>query len=146
MRKWLALAAIAATTAICAQALAQDAEAAREKLMKEMGGAARTLTQMSKGQAPYDAAAATAAFTTLRDHAAGIPATFKDPTPAGTKTEASPKIWEDMAGFTAKAKALEDDAAAGIQVAANGADAIGAALGKVGQDCQACHQVFRVKQ
>lgn len=146
MRKWLALATVLLTTAVGAAAIAQDVEAQRETLMKGMAGAARTLAQMSKGQVAYDAAAATAAFTTIRDHAAAIPAVFKDPTPAGVKTGASPKIWSDMADFTAHAKSLENDAAAGIQVAANGADAIGAALQKMGGNCGSCHESYRVKQ
>lgn len=143
MRKWLALTTVVFVSALGAQALAQDVEAQREALMKGLGGAVRTLTQMSKGQVPFDQAAAAAAFTKLRDNARGIPAVFATPTPPGVKTEALPKIWEDMAGFTAIAKKLETDAGGYIQIAS--ADAIGPALQVIGGSCGACHQTYRAK-
>jgi cytochrome c556 len=147
MRKWLALAAVFVATGITAEALAQSAEEQREKLMKTLGAQVKTITQMSKGASPYDAAAATAAFTTIRDQAKAIPAAFGPPAPGGNdNTEASPKIWQDVAGFAAKAQALEDAAAAGIKVAGNGADALGPALQKVGAACGGCHEVFRIKK
>jgi cytochrome c556 len=147
MRKWLALTAVLFTSGFVAEAQSQSAEAQREQLMKTLGAQVRTLTQMSRGQTPYDAAAATAAFTTLRDRARAIPAAFGPPAPGGDdQTEASPKIWQDVAGFAAKATALEEAAAAGIQVAGNGADALPAALQKVGATCSGCHEVFRIKK
>lgn len=146
MRKWIALTTGVFVMTAAAAAFAQDAgEAQRERLMKAMGGAARTLTQMSKGATPYDAAAATAAFTVIQNNAKAIPAAFAAPPGPGVTSEASPRIWENMADFAAHAKALEDDAAAAIKVAGNGVDAIGPALAAVGKDCGACHQTYRRK-
>lgn len=61
-------------------------------------------------------------------------------------SEASPKIWEDMSGFTAAS--LDFVAAAENVIAtaetANKKDTI-AALKALGQTCSACHKNYRVK-
>ncbi len=146
MRKWIAAGAVVAVIGAVGQAPAQDPLAQRIALMKDMGGQARTLTQMARGQAPYDAAAATAAFTKIRDNAKAIPALFTAPPKPGEKTRAAPAIWTDMAGFKAAAAKLEADAAAAIPAAGGGQAALGPLLQNVGADCNSCHEAFQLKQ
>jgi cytochrome c556 len=69
--------------------------------------------------------------------------------PAGSTdgdTTASPKIWEDMAGF----KATEDKYLADVKAAAAAApadvDALKAQVGVIGSNCSTCHQTFRIKK
>ena len=69
--------------------------------------------------------------------------------PAGSdkgETKASPKIWEEMAGFKKDADALS---AAGEKLAiaakAGDASATAAAYKEIGEACGACHKEYRLK-
>lgn len=71
--------------------------------------------------------------------------------PAGTahgqaKTEASPAIWTDAAGFAAAAAAFET-ATAQVLAAAKVSDneAVKAGMTAIGQSCGGCHEKFRVE-
>lgn len=119
----------------------------RKAIMKANGQAMGQLAAMAKGEKPFDAAAVTAALATLNEDTQkfDVAALF----PAGSDqgdTTASPKIWEDMAGFTAKADAWKK--AVADAVAANPQDvaALGPHLGAIGQACGGCHEAYRVKK
>ena len=105
------------------------------------------LPGMAKGEKPFDAAAVKEALATLEQDTQkfDVAALFPEGTATG-KTEASPKIWENMADFTAKAdawkKAVADAAAANPQDVA----ALGAQVGAIGKTCGACHEVYRIKK
>ena len=87
----LAVGAVAlAVTAVAAQS---DPIAARKALMKKNGDEAKGVTAMVKGEAPFDAAKAHAAFTTFADSAAKAPALFPDNSKTGGDTAALPAIW-----------------------------------------------------
>ena len=126
----------------------EDVIKARQELMKSNGQALGTAGKMAKGEIPFDAAAATAAFDTVNENAMKFDAEALFPTGSetGGETAASPKIWEDMAGF--KAKADEWKAAAAKAAEADIADvaALQATLGGLGQACGACHETYRLKK
>ena len=54
----------------------------RQALMKSNAKNAKNVTQMVKGESPFDAAAATAAFNTWHENAKKIPTLFTAPPPA----------------------------------------------------------------
>lgn len=119
----------------------------RKALMKANGKAAGELAAMAKGEKPFDAAAVAAALNTLNEDTQkfDVATLF----PAGSDqgdTTASPKIWEDMAGFAAKAdewkKAVTEAVAANPQDVA----ALGPHLGAIGKACGGCHELYRVKK
>ena len=62
------------------------------------------------------------------------------------ETEASPKIWEAMDDFKAKAVKLGADADTVLASLPADQAAVGAALGAIGPNCAACHEVYRVKK
>ena len=107
------------------------------------------LGAMAKGEAEYNADAASAAagnlaaLTKLNQMSYWTPGTSN--ADLGDETRALPALWED-GGF---AKAIEiGTALAGAAgelaaVAGNGQEAIGPALGPVGQQCGACHKAFQ---
>ncbi len=122
-----------------------DAIADRKAMMKEKNGAQMgALVKFAKGETPYDAAAVVAALTEMRTGTA----TFGDLFPAGSETggetTASPKIWEDMAGFKAALVKFHGDLDAAIAAAPADQAALGAVLGSVGGNCKSCHESFRV--
>jgi cytochrome c556 len=115
----------------------------RQNLMKNNQEQMRALTGMARGQTPFNAATAQAAFQRLEQNAQQIPALF----PAGShqgKTAALPAIWERKADFDAHAAKLRQDARA-AQSAVTDQAGLQAALQRVGQNCGGCHEPYRRK-
>jgi cytochrome c556 len=133
---------------IAVVAAQQDALKSAQTIMKGNGKAlGGTLGPMNKGEKPYDQAAVTEALNTLDDTAKKLPTMFPESL-KGMKWEgdysASPKIWEDKAGFTASiatfAKAVTD-----AKASIKDLDTLKAAFPGIGKSCGGCHETFRVK-
>jgi cytochrome c556 len=119
----------------------------RKELMKSVGKSVKLSVQMAKGDVPYDAAAAAAAMQTIHD----VPDKFVKLFPQGSdkhpKTEASPKIWQDMNGFLAKAADLKAASAKTKAAASQGQQAFQAAVfGPLVKTCKGCHDAYRIKK
>lgn len=127
-------------TAAVAQA---DVIAQRKAIMKGVGSATRTGTQMARGEAPFDLAKAKEVLATYEDAAKRMSPLFPENSKTGGETSAAPKIWEDMAGFRAGFAKLEADAK---QAAATIKDheSFKTAFGEVTKNCSACHQNYRI--
>lgn len=119
---------------------ADDPIAARKALMKDRVGAnAKLIGDMLK--ADFDLAKAKGAADAISKALAEYPTLFPDSSKEGGESTASPKIWENMADFVAKAKSLETDAAA---AAASADEAqFKEAAGKIFGNCKSCHEAFR---
>ena len=122
-----------------------DPIAERKNVMKAVGGATRDGAAIVKGEAPFDAAKAQAVFKIYVDAAKKLPGLYPDSSKSGGDTSASPKIWEDAAGFKAAVAKFETDATAGI-TAATSLDGFKAAFGAATRNCASCHEVYRVKK
>lgn len=135
----LSLAAVTVTHA--------DPLADRSAIMKALGKAVGSVAPIAKGEAPFDAGAVAAAFAAINTEAQKIDAAALFPEGSNTgESTAAPKIWEDMAGFTAAMDKFKADTAAAA--AANPADlaAFQAEFGKVTKNCGSCHEVYRIKK
>lgn len=106
------------------------------------------LGAMAKGEADYDADAASAAANNLATLSGGIsqrsywaPGTSMDD--LGDETEALPAIWESGSKAGEIGGKLADAAAKLAAVAGDGKDALGPALGPVGGACGECHKAYR---
>jgi cytochrome c556 len=119
-----------------------DPIAERKELMKSNGKHAKNVGQMVKGEAPFDAAAANAAFSDWGKAATRIPALFASPPPPGADTRALPKIWQDKAGFEAKAAAFSK-AVADNKGKTKSLDELKAAFPAVSKACGDCHEPYR---
>jgi cytochrome c556 len=145
--------AVATTAAIvlgvCAAVAQEDPIKARKALMKTNGDQAKILSDMSKGEKPYDQAAVTKALAAFQDAAAKMPGLYPDNTKDGDPSDqfnASPKVWENMADFKARFVKFGDDAKAASGTVKD-VDSLKAALGNIGKnDCGACHQDYRLKK
>jgi len=137
---------IAVLTAAAASWAAMDPIATRKAVMKNNGAAMGALAKMAKGEAPFEANAANLAVRVLYNGAVGYTDLFPDGSQTGMDTEASPKIWEDMAGFKAKGVALEEAAASVIATPITDVDGVKAALGVIGKTCGGCHETYRIKK
>jgi cytochrome c556 len=114
--------------------------------MKANGAAAKTLTQMVRGEQPWNQQAAHQAAMTLNNNSKQIPSLFPQGSgqETGVKTAALPTIWQNKADFDAKAKAMEAETAK--LVAANDEAAVKAQFPNVGKTCGGCHENYRQKQ
>ncbi len=135
------------TLVLVASSAYADPIADRKAIMKERGGLIGGLSKMAKGEAAFDAAAALTALQGLQANEAkfDIDALF----PAGSDqgdTTASPKIWEDMAGFKAENDKYKAAVDAAVAAPPQDVAALGTAVGAIGGGCGGCHQSFRVKK
>ncbi len=123
---------------------AQMSELTKQRVaaMKSMGG---NMKKLGGAVASGDNAAAAAAATEINNVAKAIASVFPEGSGTG-ETRAKPEIWQDFADFTAKANAL--DAASAKVIADANAGNLGsdpkAVVGSIGQNCGACHKVYRV--
>ena len=117
----------------------------RKANMRERGGVLRVLAPIAQGQQPFDAAVVMDALEKLNANAQAVDvaAFYPEGSNAGD-TKASPKIWEDMAGFQAANDKFAADVAAAVE--ANPADlgAFQAVFGPVAANCGACHGAYRL--
>ncbi len=150
MRSVVKMTLLAAALAMSAPAvMAQDALKERQTMMKEIVGKnAKLGNQLAKGEVPYDGTQAANAMTAIN----GVPDKFVKLFPAGTdsdsvaKSEASPKIWTDMAGFVAAADKLKVASAAAAEAAKQGQAEFATAFGNVFKACKGCHDAYRVEK
>jgi cytochrome c556 len=128
-------------TAVFAQS---SSIAERRDLMKGVGAATRDGAAIAKGDAPFDAAKVQAIFKTYADAAKKMPTLFHEDSKSGGETTASPKIWEDQAGFKAAFVKFDADATAGSAVT----DLAGfrTAFGTLTKNCGTCHEAYRIKK
>ena len=128
-------------TAVMAQS---NPIAERQQAMKAIGGATREGAAIAKGDVPFDVAKAQGVFKTYAASANRFGTLFPETSKTGGDTTASPKIWEDQAGFKAALAKFEQDAAAGATVT----DLAGfrTAFGAATKNCGTCHEAYRIKK
>ncbi|MBZ9720289.1 cytochrome c [Mesorhizobium sp. BR1-1-3] len=134
--------------ALAASAAFADPILDRQALMKERGKIVGGLSKVVKGEEPFDAAAVLTALQALHANAekVDVDALFPAGSDTGGDTTASPKIWEDMAGFKATNAKYVADVKAAAAAAPADVDALKAQFGAIGSDCGTCHQTYRVKK
>jgi cytochrome c556 len=125
----------------------QDAVKLAQDQMKGNGKNAGALAAMVKGEKPYDQATVDAALAQFEDTIKKFPTLFPE-SMKGLKTggdyDASPKIWEDKAGFSEHiasfSKAVTD-----AKASVKNLDTLKVALPAIGKQCGGCHETFRIK-
>lgn len=140
----LAYAAVCLTLLLLPAQAQNDPVAERRNLMKTVGAATREGAAIAKGDVPFDAAKAQAVLKVYVDAARKMPSLYPDNAKTGGDTTASPKIWEDLAGFKAALVKFETDAGAGVSTAS--LDGFKAAFGNATKNCGSCHEAYRIKK
>ena len=129
-------------------ASAAEVVKARQKGLKTLGAAFKTIRDELKGDSP-DAAKIREASLDITQAARAIDKWFPAGTgpDAGIKTDAKPEVWTDSAGFATAREAFVREANKWAQLG-NSTDASawkeGAA--SLGQSCKGCHDKYRVKK
>lgn len=142
--KTIVLAAALAGLSVTASFAAGEPQEMREALMKKIGGSMGALAGIAKGDKPYDAAVVKTSLTTINESIKDFPNHF--PVGSEANSEASPKIWENMDDFKAKADKLANDTSTLLAQLPADQAAVGAAMGELGKDCGSCHQAYRLKK
>ena len=139
IRTIVAMVAVAVgVTAVLAQG---EPLSERKALMKKNNQHAKGLNSMVKGETPFNAAEADAAFTQWGATAAKFPDLFPENSKTG-ETRALPKIWESNADFRAKNAAF-GKAVADHKGKAKSLDGLKAAMPAVNKTCNDCHELYR---
>lgn len=146
MIRYLSVATLLAVGATVAYAQAPTGAAAiadRKAAMKAIAGANKTVNDMNKGDVPFDAAKAKAAFATMEQNFAKSKTLYPADSKTGGETAAQPAVWEKTADFMGKL----DSAIAVVKAAAAGSATEAAfkeQVKNVGATCGGCHKDYRV--
>ncbi|MBR0754509.1 cytochrome c [Bradyrhizobium jicamae] len=126
----------------------QDQVKQAQAQMKDNGKNAGALAAMVKGEKPYDQATVNAALAQFEDTVKKFPTLFPESTkglsPEGDYA-ASPKIWEDKAGFEAHVASFAK-AVADAKGKIKDLDTLKAELPVIGKQCGGCHETYRIKK
>ena len=93
-----------------------------------------------------DAGEAAKGMSAIAKVAEGFAARFPKGTETGFETTASPRIWQDNAGFRKRLAKLAADAKAASIAAGKGDDAFKVAFVTVAKNCKGCHEAYRIKK
>lgn len=137
------IAGIALTAGVTAALAQVDVIAERKGIMKGVGGATRTATQMVRGEAAFDAVKAKEIFATYEDAARRMPLLFPNTSRSGGETSASANVWDDAAGFKAAFAKFEAEAKQ-ASLSAKDVATFRTAFGEVTKNCGTCHQTYRI--
>ncbi len=121
-----------------------DVIATRRNSMKAVGGATRTGGLMAKGDQPFDLAKAQDIFKTYLNATENNPKLYPDDSKTGGDTTASPKIWEDKAGFDARFAAWAKDIHTAMADTKD-LETFKVSFGTLTKACGSCHQLYRTK-
>ena len=129
-------------------ASAAEVVKARQKGLKALGAAFKTIRDELKGDSP-DAAKIRGASVDITQAAGAIDKWFPAGTgpDSGVKTDAKSEVWTDPAGFATAREAFVREANKWAQLG-NSTDASAWKEGtaSLGQSCKGCHDKYRVKK
>ena len=127
-------------------ALAGDApQEVRHEMMEDVGGAAKTIGAMLKGEAAFDAPEANAALEVWAEAAWDFGKLFPEGSETGFDTEAAPAIWTDRAGFDEQLQQFSAATEAAVEAGPQDLEALKAAAGPVFKVCKSCHESYRIE-
>jgi cytochrome c556 len=135
--------------ALATTAFAQDDPIAiRQALMSNNGAAAALAGGMLKDEVAYSPVAGKAVIEALSATAHAFGSFFPEGSADPTRSKASPKIWEDAAGFRAALDKFRADVAAAREAAGKDGPAdkaaFAAAIQPVLGNCRSCHEGYRL--
>ena len=138
------LAVALVTGGVIAVAAQQDAINERKSIMKNNGKHYKTAVAMVRGEQPFDLEKAKAAFAAFADAGKKMPDLFPDNSKSG-KTDASPKIWQNMSDVKARFAKLEQDSTAAHDNVKDLAT-FRTSMQTINKDCGDCHEHYRIRR
>lgn len=139
---WITMAVIFGLTMTVAAMTATEAIKEREEMMEGIRDQMKTLGAIAKKEQPFDAEIVHAAAATIADNLKRSAELFPEGSDRGdVPTEAKPEIWTNRDQFD-ELLAAAHQAAVDMQ-SVTSADEFPPALGKLGNGCKSCHDLFR---
>jgi len=118
----------------------------RQQLMEDTRDAAKVIGGMLKGEQPFDAEAAMAAFEVWKNTTAKAGELFPVGSETGFETEARMTIWTDRDGFNEALENFTIGVDAAIVASPGSVEALKQAAGPVFKACKGCHEGYRVEK
>lgn len=125
---------------------AGEPQKVRQEMMEKVGDSVGAMAKMVKGEKPFDADVVLASLETIAETVKTFPDHFPKGSETGFETEASPKIWENMADFRDHAEKLQMAATAAAADSPANLDELKAMFGPFTKNCGACHELYRIKK
>ena len=140
---WCGIAVALVVTISAAAMTATDAITQRQKAMEGIVDGMKTLGAIAKNEQPFDAGVVQASAAKIAGHLAKAAELFPEGSDAGeVQTWAKPEIWSDREHFD---EILESTHQAAVDLqSVTEAEAFPPALGKLGNGCKSCHDVYRL--
>jgi cytochrome c556 len=143
LRIWSAIAVAAVVTISAAAMTATEAIKARQEAMEGIGKEMGAFGAIAKKEKPFDAGVVQASAAKIADHLAEAAELFPEGTDEGeVQTWAKPEIWTDREPFDEIFDSTRQ-AAVDLQSVTD-AEAFMPALGKLGNGCKSCHDLYRL--
>ena len=118
----------------------------RKKLMQANGAVFYGVAnRMLKGEIPFNPVVAASVLRTTSAVAHSFGDYFPEGSDTGGETRASPKIWEDMAGFQAALEEFRQTADAAVAAEPEDLESFRTVATQLGDTCNACHDDYRLK-
>lgn len=129
---------------------ADDPVAIRQALMDSNGSSAALAGGVMKGEVAYSPVIGKAVIGALAATSDAFGSFFPEGSADPAHSAASPKIWENAAGFASELAKFQAATAAAVKASGKDgpadANAFVAAVGPVLDSCKSCHQDYRVKK
>jgi cytochrome c556 len=129
---------------------ADDPVAVRKALMSSVGAAAAMSGGVLKGEIAYAPAIGASAIATMAAASVAYADFFPEGSDGDPRSAASPKIWEDRAGFLEQVAKFQAATAAAVTASGrNGpadAEAFKAAVEPILGTCRSCHESYQVRK
>lgn len=129
---------------------ADDPIAVRQALMDSNNAAAAVAGGIMKGELDYSPVVGQSVIYAISATAAAYGDFFPDGSEDSERSRASPKIWEDMAGFQAQIATFKEVTAKAREISGKDGppdvDAFKAAMGPIFDSCTSCHEDYRIKR
>ena len=141
---------VGALAVLAAPALASDDPiATRQRLMDSNGAAAGVAGGILKDQLDYSQPVGNAVIQAWSATAIAVGDYFPEGSADAERSRASPKVWEDMAGFEAALAKFQEAVAAareaGGEKGPETKEAFAGLATPVLQACQGCHETYRLE-
>ena len=118
--------------------------------MDNNGTAAAVAGAIMKGELDYSPVVGQAVIYAVSATAAAYGDFFPEGSQDAARSNASPKIWEDRAGFEAELAKFQEAAAKARGISGKGgpadAEAFKEAMGPIFDSCTSCHEAYRIKK
>jgi len=139
---WITLTVIFGLTMTVAAMTATEAIKEREEMMEGIRDEMKTLGAIAKKEQPFDAEVVHASAATIAENLKRSAELFPEGSDQGdVPTEAKPEIWTNRDQFN-ELLAAAHQAAVDMQSVTT-AEEFPPALGKLGNGCKSCHDLFR---